>query len=193
MVSMGASEHCAQPLEALGTVVAQALEVVQSPLVRAGWTSIAPAAESSSALATALETALGNVSSSSAIRTVVRTVVLASARRSRSSCKRSLVVREARRTRRTGLWDQLGQRQWTWKGLGREGPVERTQQARGIRSSRTFRRKLGSGSESGMPGMLRRVLVTIRNRNILSRKIGSTDSGTFRTWALIQGAPWPAY
>ena len=61
MVSMVASEHCAQPLEALGTVVAQALEVVQSPLVRAGWTSIAPAAESSSALATALETALGNV------------------------------------------------------------------------------------------------------------------------------------
>ena len=61
MVSTVASEHCAQPLEALGTAIAQALEVVQSPLVRAGWTSIAPAAESSSALATALETALGNV------------------------------------------------------------------------------------------------------------------------------------
>ena len=56
-----ASEHCAQPLEALGTAIAQALEVVQSPLVRAGWAAIAPAAESSSALATALETALGNV------------------------------------------------------------------------------------------------------------------------------------
>ena len=61
MVSTVASEHCAQPLEALGTAIAQALEVVQSNLVRAGWTSIAPAAESSSALATALETALGNV------------------------------------------------------------------------------------------------------------------------------------
>ena len=57
MVSTVASEHCAQPLEALGT----ALEVVQSNLVRVGWTAIAPEAESSSALATALETALGNV------------------------------------------------------------------------------------------------------------------------------------
>ena len=76
------------------------------------------------------------------------------------------------------LGDQPGQRRWMWERLGREGPVERTQHAQRLRSSRTFRRKPGSGSESGMP---RRVLVTVRNRNILSRKIGSTDSGAIRT------------
>ena len=61
--SQVASEHCAQPLEALGTAIAQALEVVQSDLVRTGWAAINPAAENPSALAMALETALSNVRS----------------------------------------------------------------------------------------------------------------------------------
>ena len=62
--SQVALEHCAQPLEALGTAIAQALEVVQSDLVRTGWAAINPAAaENPSALAMALETALSNVRS----------------------------------------------------------------------------------------------------------------------------------
>ena len=61
VVSEVASEHCTPPLEALGTAIAQAVEVVQSGLVRAGWPAINPGAENPDALATALETALSNV------------------------------------------------------------------------------------------------------------------------------------
>ena len=62
VVSEVASEHCTPPLEALDTAIEQALEVVQSGLVRTGWAAISPTTvENPSALATALETALSNV------------------------------------------------------------------------------------------------------------------------------------